>query len=246
MKRQLFQDLVVSQAGGGGSRTQGLPYSLGLHGLALGAVVVAPLLGQNPLPLPEPEILKGPVVFEVRPPAGGGGLAARPAMPGRSTLTRLARPSLVAPSEIPPPELVEPAGPEETPLVGVCLGSECLGGGGEGLREGPGEGSGTSIGEAPPRVVRVDVDVQAPTKIHDVAPVYPELARRVGVQGVVIIECTIAPNGRVANARVLKGQPLLDQAALDAVKQWVYVPTRVNGAPVAVLMTVTVRFHLRS
>jgi protein TonB len=81
-------------------------------------------------------------------------------------------------------------------------------------------------------------------KVHNVDPVYPELARRAGVEGVVIIECTIDPKGRIAGARVLRGHPLLDRAALEAVEQWAYRPTLLNGAPVSVVMSVTVNFRL--
>ena len=64
------------------------------------------------------------------------------------------------------------------------------------------------------------------------------------VQGVVILECTISPQGKVTDVKVLRGIPLLDQAAIDAVKQWVYTPTLLNGVPVPVIMTVTVNFRL--
>ena len=66
-----------------------------------------------------------------------------------------------------------------------------------------------------------------------------------GVQGVVIIEATIGPDGRVKDAKVLRSIPLLDQAALDAVKQWTFTPTLLNGVPVPVIMTVTVNFTLQ-
>lgn len=61
----------------------------------------------------------------------------------------------------------------------------------------------------------------------------------------VVLECTLTPEGRVANARVLRGHPLLDGAALHAVTQWVFTPTLLNGVPVPVIMTVTVKFELR-
>lgn len=247
MKSQLFQDLVVSSASGKGRRrTLALPYSLALHGAALGALILLPLLGEERLPFPEPDVFKGTVVYAAPLPGGGGNPAPRPVAPGRSAPTRSARPNFVLPSENPAPEPPGPTGSLEPSLVGICFGRECEGGGG-GTGPGPGGEPGIEGDEAPPaRVVRVGPDVQPPTKLHDVAPVYPDLPKRIGVQGIVIIECTIAPNGRIANARVLKGHLLLDQAALDAVTQWVYAPTRVNGVPVAVLMTVTVKFHLRS
>ena len=79
----------------------------------------------------------------------------------------------------------------------------------------------------------------------NVKPVYPPIAQSARVQGVVIIEATIGPDGRVKDAKVLRSIPLLDQAALDAVKQWEFTPTLLNGVPVPVIMTVTVNFTLQ-
>ena len=96
-------------------------------------------------------------------------------------------------------------------------------------------------GQAP---VRVGGNIRPPRKLRDVKPFYPEEAKADGVQGVVIIEATIDPTGNVASARVLKSVPALDQAALEAVQQWQYEPTMVNGVAVPVIMTVTVNFTL--
>jgi TonB family protein len=96
----------------------------------------------------------------------------------------------------------------------------------------------------PPQPVRVGADVAEPQKLVHVDAVYPEAARRARVQGVVILECTISPEGRVSEVHVVKGQPLLNEAAIDAVRQWVFTPTLVDGKPVAVIMTVTVNFAL--
>jgi protein TonB len=75
--------------------------------------------------------------------------------------------------------------------------------------------------------------------------VYPRIAQAARVQGVVIIEATIGPTGSVQDARILRSIPLLDAAALEAVRQWEYTPTLLNGMPVPVLMTITVNFTLR-
>ena len=74
---------------------------------------------------------------------------------------------------------------------------------------------------------------------------YPDIAQRARVQGIVIIEATIDGTGHVADARLLQSIPLLDDAALTAVRQWVFTPTRLNGNPISVLMTVTVQFKLQ-
>jgi len=70
------------------------------------------------------------------------------------------------------------------------------------------------------------------------------IAQRARVQGVVIIEATIGTDGSVQEAMVLRSIPLLDDAALDAVRQWKYKPTLVNGEPVPVIVKVTVNFSL--
>ena len=97
----------------------------------------------------------------------------------------------------------------------------------------------------PPAPVRVGGNIKPPSKTRDVKPVYPAIAQSARVQGVVIIEATIGPNGAVQEAKVLRSIPLLDAAALDAVKQWQFTPTLLNGVPVPVIMTVTVQFTLQ-
>jgi protein TonB len=96
----------------------------------------------------------------------------------------------------------------------------------------------------PAPAVRVGGDIRPPVKVKDAAPVYPEIARAARVQGIVILEATIDASGRVSATRLLRSVPLLDEAALAAVRQWVFTPTRLNGEPTAVIMTVTVQFNL--
>ena len=90
--------------------------------------------------------------------------------------------------------------------------------------------------------VRIGGRIQAPKKIKDVKPVYPAIAQSARVAGGVTIEATIGPDGKVIDAKVVRSIPLLDQAALDAVRQWEYTPTLLNGVPVSVLVTVTISF----
>jgi protein TonB len=95
-----------------------------------------------------------------------------------------------------------------------------------------------------PGPVRVGSPVRQPTKIKDVRPVYPEQARSARVQGVVILEVTVDATGHVSEAKILRSIPLLDQAALDAVRQWEFEPALLNGVPVPIIMTTTVNFAL--
>jgi protein TonB len=97
----------------------------------------------------------------------------------------------------------------------------------------------------PPAPVRVGGDIKAPTKIKDVQPQYPAIARAAKVQGRVILEATIAKDGSVKDVKILRPLPMLDQAAVEAVQQWKYTPTMLNKEPVEVIMTVTVDFALQ-
>ena len=93
--------------------------------------------------------------------------------------------------------------------------------------------------------VRVGGQIKAPHKIKDATPVYPAMAKSAHVAGVVTVEATIGPDGKVVDAKVVRSIPLLDQAALDAVRQWEYTPTLLNGVPVPVLVTVKINFTLK-
>ncbi len=92
--------------------------------------------------------------------------------------------------------------------------------------------------------VRVGGQVKAPVKTKDVKPVYPALARSAHVAGVVTVEATIGPDGKVIDTKIVRSVPLLDQAALDAVQQWEYTPTLLNGEPVSLRVTATINFTL--
>jgi periplasmic protein TonB len=115
----------------------------------------------------------------------------------------------------------------------------------------PGTIPGTVLPPAPPpapaaqKPIPLHQGIQPPRKIVDVQPLYPPLARAAHQQGVVILETIIDAAGSVEQVRVLRGFPLLDQAAIDAVRQWRFTPALLNGQPVPVVMTVTVNFVLQ-
>jgi periplasmic protein TonB len=92
--------------------------------------------------------------------------------------------------------------------------------------------------------VRVGGEVRAPKLVRNVQPAYPPLARQIHVQGAVVLDCVIDKQGNVTQMRVISGHPLLVGAAMQAVKQWKYAPTLLNGTPVDVAMNVTVNFSL--
>jgi protein TonB len=129
----------------------------------------------------------------------------------------------------------EPGAGPDTSGSGECCGT------GEGGDDPRGGGSGT--GEASP--LRVGGEVRPPAKLRHVAPRYPPLALQARISGTVELDCLIDETGRVTGVRVLSGHPFLAPAAVEAVQQWLYSPTRLNGLPVAVLLTVSVRFEIR-
>jgi protein TonB len=90
--------------------------------------------------------------------------------------------------------------------------------------------------------IRVGGSIRTPRKTLDVRPIYPPDANAAGLEGDIYIEAVITREGNVADARVVQGVPLLNRAALEAVRQWRYTPTMLNGVPTDVSMTVRVSF----
>lgn len=250
MPQRLFEDLVTSartRAARRGARA--LPFSLAFHAAAVAAAVILPQLAVD-LPSvaaapPPPVPVWAPVRVEVAP---------QPTPPPTTTVARRAPRSRAA-ARSSPAAGHGPSVPSDLSRLGdgevrddapaLCF-TGCSG-------EGKGSGDGFVVPDAvgsdadpgPPAIRRAGRDVTPPAKLGGAEPVYPELAKRARVGGEVVIECTIDPSGRVVNASVTRSNPLFDTAALDAVRTWRYRPTLVDGIPVPVLLTVTVRFHLR-
>ena len=92
--------------------------------------------------------------------------------------------------------------------------------------------------------LRVGGNIKPPTKLKHVEPKYPSDARAARRQGIVILEVTIAVDGTVKDAKLLRPIPMLNDAAIEAARQWVFAPTLLNGIPVPVILTATVQFTL--
>jgi len=95
-----------------------------------------------------------------------------------------------------------------------------------------------------PTRIKQGGQVTAASIITQTHPVYPPLARQARIQGTVVLHAIIDKDGKVAQLEVVSGHPLLVQAALDAVKQWRYKPTLLNGDPVEVDTTIQVTFTM--
>lgn len=221
-----------------------LPTSMALHGLAAAAMVVGPLLLAERLPATDVRaFFVEPMTVPAPPPPP-------PALPRGGAAGRVA-PRVVTHADglVPPIEVPTVLPPEDTIDMGSLVGDP------NGVEGGVPNGVvGTIVADqtsAPPKApavaaVRIGGVVHEPKKVVHVAPLYPDLALRAGIEGVVIVEATIDEHGRVRDAKVLRGVPVLDAAALDAVRQWVYTPTLLDGVPTPVIMTVTVRFTVRA
>jgi periplasmic protein TonB len=224
-------------------KVRSMSASIVAHAGLLGLLIAVPLVSQDPLPEPAPFTVRAFLVeptLAPAPPPPPPPAATRTAPRTRAT-PLAASTVLLSPVEIPA---------EVKPEEGTRLGGE---GGVPGGVEGgvPGGVIGGvvgSLGDLPApavrRVVRVGGEVKEPSKLRNVNPVYPDVAVAGRIEGTVVLEATIAPNGKVAEVRVVRSLPLLEKAAVDAVKQWVYSPTLVDGVPVTAIMTVTIRFQL--
>jgi protein TonB len=240
MEQRLFEDLIESdKVAHRTNQSRTWPVSVALHVVFAVAVIVVPLLQAGLLP--EPAAVKA---FFVEPMAAP---PPPPPPPPPKPVTQRA-PQVVAPVLM-DDAFVAPVVEELLPEDGLDLGDAGVEGGVAGGV--PGGVIGGIVGglpDAPPpppqKAIRVGGQIKQPKKLKDVAPVYPDIAKQARVQGVVILECTISPQGKVTDVKVLRGIPLLNESALNAVRQWVYTPTLLNGVPVPVIMTVTVNFKL--
>ncbi len=213
-----------------------VPLSIGVHLLAVIAIVIVPITADGDLPAVSSRVTAYVAALPPPPPP----LILHPAVANRATAP--VRPPDVAPTMAPVgirPEILT-----DLPVVpGLPVGEVGMPSGDFGaIVEGP------AVAPPPPPkpagLIRVSQLVQPPRKIVDARPVYPEIARIAHVEGTVVIEAIVDPMGRIDHLRVVRSVPPLDAAALDAVRQWRYTPSVLNGEPIAVLMTVTVRFTL--
>jgi len=212
-------------------RTATLAFSIVVHVIGACALFIAPLFATDTLPEPRTAtefIRVTPLVPPAPPPVRriAPSVSPRADVPPLEAPTGIRPESPIEPIDVPPP-------PDEN-LIAF----------GQGLPE---------IADPPPpppetprAPVRPGGNIEQPKKIVNVPPVYPPLARAARVQGIVILEAVIGEDGGVRDVRILRPvNPLLDAAAADAVRQWRFTPTLLNGQPVPVVMSVTVAFTLQ-
>jgi protein TonB len=224
-------------------------FSIMLHVVLVTALVVIPLvIAGNTLPkLPTMMAFVAAMPADVPPPPPSPP-PATPQLPAQVTASTPASPT-AAPIEAPASIVAEPS-----------IQPEVLGSGGvqEGLAGGVFGGIVGGLGAAPPpppapppapapvaQPVRIGGALQAPALLKRVAPVYPDIAVVAKVTGVVILEATVSADGTVESVRVLRSVKMLDEAAVEAVKQWKYSPLVLNDIPTPFVLTVTLSFSIR-
>lgn len=223
-----------------------LPVSIALHAIAIGGALFATIWTVD-FPMNSPaQVAQYSAVAPPPPPPPPPPAAKRAAAEPTEQVKPVEVPKNI--QEMAPVEV-----PESIPDLPVAAGGdEGVEGGVEGGVPGGVLGGviGGTIGgviteQAPAAPVRVGGDVKAPVAISRIDPVYPEVARKARIQGIVIVEAIIDKHGSVRDVKVLKGLPFgLDQAAVDAVKRWRFKPGTLNGAPVDVIFNLTVNFKL--
>ena len=213
-------------------RTWTLVVSVCAHAAVIGALIGAPLFATD---LPEP---RRPLVFE--------------------SITPITVPDVPAPArpqEAPSPAtqfipVTEPVAlPPDTPSLVADPPADFVAHGGTGVPTDAFDPVGDSVVAPPPPPVRRDPVpvggvIRPPTRVAYVQPVYPQMALAARIEGTVILQAVIDEKGSVRELRVLRGHPLLDDAAIQAVTRWQFTPTLLNGTTVPVVMTVTVAFML--
>lgn len=214
-------------------RTWTIVISVCAHAAALAVIVVAPIFADTALPEPRRALTFESVTI-IEPPEPA---PIRPSTASSSPATQAV--PIEEPADLPVIDA-----PMSEPVRLVADVAEAGGGVAvDGLAAGH-EPVGPPMPPSPREPLRVGGVIQPPARVTYVAPVYPPIAIASRKEGTVILEAIIDEMGKVREVRVLRGEPLLDAAAMQAVSRWQFTPTRLNGAPVPVVMTVTVAFTL--
>lgn len=240
-----------------------LPLAIAVHLLVAGSVAFASYWNIADVPEPDVNVVFFQAAPPPPPPAPRGNPAPKPPAPAAAPERPVVRPQTLQPVDIPdelPPVDPAPAAPLSdviTDVVGSPDGGDdgAIGGDGPGVPRGDGvggadggAGGGPVVVDAPAgsQPIRIGGAVKKPEELYRTSPRYTEMARRAGVQGVVVLEAVIDERGLVADVRVLRGLPMgLDQAAVEAVQKWRYKPATLHGQPVKVYFTLTVNFTLQ-
>jgi protein TonB len=232
--------------------------SAAVHVLVLGFAIGLPILYASDA-LPEPPDMMAFVVDAPPPPPPPPPPAPKPPEVKKTEAPKptaeevpvekpTPAPAVAAPTEA--PAEVTPETGTTKPAIEAGFEKGVAGGVEGGVPGGVAGGIETALAPPPPPApkkqgpVRVGGQVKAPSLVNRVNPVYPPAAQAAQVAGAVVLEATVNKDGRVESVRVVNGHPMLQTAAVSAVKQWSYEPLRLNGEPVPFILTVTVSFTM--
>ena len=218
--------------------------SFGLQAVAMGLLLVLPLI--QPTALPFIKAVQPPV--SLAPPPGAPPHR-QPQAPTRAAESNLLQGVLVMPHEIPrnismapdesDPAQSGPAGPYVPGAMGI--------GDPNGIYRSLGPAANPVMPLPPPPAVTRPIHVSVMNEgmlVRRVQPVYPVPAKLAHIQGKVVLSAIISKEGTIENLRVLTGHPMLVGAAIDAVSQWRYRPYILNNEPLEVETLITVNFVL--
>jgi protein TonB len=218
------------------------PVSISVHVFVVVTVLIVPLTADVDWPAPAP--LHRLVVATTIVPVPEAVVATVPVARPAPVLPNVIAPAtLELPRDVPTPPAASVY--PDLPAIGTAaINPNLLGPPSDSLAAPP----------SPPRqeprpattILRAGQGIREPRRIAGGTPEYPTMARNSRIQGVVILEAVINERGTIERLKVLKSVPLLDAAAIAAVKDWRYTPTLLNGVPVSVLMTITMNFTLQN
>lgn len=241
MPRDLFGDVAVRPPSVRSRRSPVVVASIAIHVLVVVGVLLATAIAPDILPTPreafafyEPTRL---IDIELPPPPPPRGILPMREVP---TVSPNAAP-LVAPTSIVPESWTPIFERSSDGIVDGAVPNDF----GANIVSVPDALPPAPVVTAPQPPRRVGGAIKAPVKVTNVPPTYPELARQTRVEHIVILETVIDESGNVTSVRVLRGHPLLNQAALEAVQRWKFTPARLNDEAIPVVMTVTVQFRLQ-
>jgi len=241
----MFEDMVVSSANPTKTnKPWTVVVSMIFQSIFLGILILIPLIYTEALPKTMMATL---LVAPPPPPPPPPPPAATPVVKVKPQVHLMDAGKLVAPKVI--PKEVKIIKEEAEPDMGASAGG-VPGGVAGGSMGGTIGGVIGGMGGAPPppkptqQRIRQGGSVQAALLVNKVQPVYPPLARQTRISGTVRLHAIISKSGSVESLEVISGHPLLVRAAMDAVQQWKYKPTLLNGEPVEVDTTIDVIFSL--
>jgi periplasmic protein TonB len=205
------------------------------------ALIIWPLLHPDALPV---QIMAALLVAPSPPPPAPLAQVLQPTVQARSELLDN---QIQAPSKIPKDIKLDKEVASSSPTMSGVIGGEEMA---DGTRGGSLNDLFSGVGPAKvkpstPRTLSISSGVMAGYLLDNKAvPQYPAIARAARIQGTIVLQATIAKDGTIQNLRVINGPPMLQQAAIDAVRSWRYKPYLLNGEPVEVETTINVVFNL--